>query len=382
MTAPVQSAFAAPSIVINDQPVVFSDSPVVIDGRVLVPFRALFEALGAAVSWDEANHIITAVKGSDEIKLVVGGLAYRNGRAIPLSPPAAIIQDRAMVPLRFITEALDYQVKWDEANQTAAVFQSFTGTPIPPVNSDCSDDQKVQYYLSGMGFATRPEDAEQNKVLTASSAILFQVKMGLKVTGSFDAATLSALEKYAWQGWTFEDIMKQPGTCLAPLSKDPEMNGKLDESEMVVIPTAGSFPGRLPNYTAFGWAALVQAAGKDPRNNMIRFCLSGSISGYRSYKDQVNLYNVVGAEIAAKPGSSRHGYGLAIDFAFTDPKEGRAKSNELKWMEKYADEYGFTPNNNPSDKAWEPYFPDGGINFYESWHWNYMKSAKTSGKSK
>lgn len=108
-----------------------SDTPPVIEqGRVLVPLRALFEALGASVEWDGKTQTVTGRKGSTTVRLVIGQkTAYVNGSPVTLDVPGKIIDGRTMVPLRFIGESLGADVDWDGATRTVIVR---TGTDAVP----------------------------------------------------------------------------------------------------------------------------------------------------------------------------------------------------------------------------------------------------------
>lgn len=93
--------------------------PVVENGRVLVPMRAVFEALEAAVSWDLETRTATVKRWDVEIKLTIDAtVAYRNGAPLQLDVPARLINDRTFVPLRFVAEALGGKADWDAATRT------------------------------------------------------------------------------------------------------------------------------------------------------------------------------------------------------------------------------------------------------------------------
>lgn len=113
--------YAAPALnlTINGNAVQTDTPPVNIDGRILVPMRAMFEALGADVEWDSNTQTATAVKDKTTIKLTAGSsTAYVNGTAYTLDVPAQIINGRVMVPSRFIGENLNYNVGWNNGTQT------------------------------------------------------------------------------------------------------------------------------------------------------------------------------------------------------------------------------------------------------------------------
>lgn len=91
----------------------FDVAPAVIQGRTLVPLRAIFEALGATVSWDQATQTATATWADAHLTLPSGAaVAELNGQKRPLDVPAQVVGGRTLVPLRFVAETLGAQVGW------------------------------------------------------------------------------------------------------------------------------------------------------------------------------------------------------------------------------------------------------------------------------
>lgn len=96
--------------------------PVIVDGRTLVPVRPAAYALGAEVDWDGATRTATLARGDTVIEIVTGSYTFlRNGVEISLDVPAGIINDRNHLPLRALFEAFGAEVSWDEATQTAYI---------------------------------------------------------------------------------------------------------------------------------------------------------------------------------------------------------------------------------------------------------------------
>lgn len=94
----------------------------IIGERTMVPLRAIFEALGASVEWDDATKTVTSVKGETTVKLTIGDNAiYKNGEAKELDVPAQIVDDRTLVPVRAIAESFDANVGWDGPTQTVTI---------------------------------------------------------------------------------------------------------------------------------------------------------------------------------------------------------------------------------------------------------------------
>jgi hypothetical protein len=93
-------------------------APIIVNGRVLVPLRAIFEALGATVVWNANDQSIVATKGSITINLQIGSTtALNNGAQVTLDTAPQIVGGRTLVPARFVSEALGAQVTWDATNQ-------------------------------------------------------------------------------------------------------------------------------------------------------------------------------------------------------------------------------------------------------------------------
>ena len=87
--------------------------PVEMNGRVLVPMRAIFETFEADVSWDEATATATAVRGDTVIKVTENNQIVKvNGEDVWLDVPATIINGRFVVPVRFISETFGATVGW------------------------------------------------------------------------------------------------------------------------------------------------------------------------------------------------------------------------------------------------------------------------------
>ena len=102
-------------IVIDGEYRSYDVMPVIENSRTLVPFRGIFESLGATVNWVQDTKTVIAVKDNVIIIFQIGNTtAWVNGEARELDVPAKIINDRTMVPARFVSEALGCKVSWDE----------------------------------------------------------------------------------------------------------------------------------------------------------------------------------------------------------------------------------------------------------------------------
>jgi hypothetical protein len=142
-------AQAQPKVILDGSLLVFDVPPIIEDGRTLVPLRTIFEALGATVEWDNDTQTVTAFKADTEVKLVIGGQAFKNGSPVFLDVPARIISGRTMVPLRFVSEAMGCAVEWDNDTQTVNI----TSVPakVKPVKLSLNPDNELYLYVEAPG---------------------------------------------------------------------------------------------------------------------------------------------------------------------------------------------------------------------------------------
>ncbi|MBQ8003454.1 MAG: glycoside hydrolase family 88 protein, partial [Clostridia bacterium] len=93
-----------------------SVTPVIVDSRTLVPVRVISEGFGAEVLWDGATQTVTINKDSKNITLKIGSATMAvDGMSKPLDVAAQLINDRTFVPLRAIAEALGKIVYYNDA---------------------------------------------------------------------------------------------------------------------------------------------------------------------------------------------------------------------------------------------------------------------------
>lgn len=107
-------------------------APVLQQNRTLVPLRGIFEALGAQVEWNGQEKSVSATKGDLAIWLQIGNTqAKKNGQNVQLDVPASLLNNRTMVPLRFVGEALGAEVNWDGATRTVRINSQGQGSTVP-----------------------------------------------------------------------------------------------------------------------------------------------------------------------------------------------------------------------------------------------------------
>lgn len=97
-------------------------APFLLNGRTMLPFRFLGEALGARVDWEAGTKTVTYSLGRTAISLRIGSAtALVNGRPVALDAAPVLKDGRTMVPVRFVGEGLGARVDWDEKTKTITV---------------------------------------------------------------------------------------------------------------------------------------------------------------------------------------------------------------------------------------------------------------------
>jgi Leucine-rich repeat (LRR) protein len=106
-----------PVALVNNTPQTLDVPPMIIEGRTMVPIRFIGEAFGAQVDWLEEIRTVVITLDGQELRLVIG----QTGPGLDV--PAQIINGRAMVPIRFISESLGGEVTWYADTRTVKILR-------------------------------------------------------------------------------------------------------------------------------------------------------------------------------------------------------------------------------------------------------------------
>ena len=108
---------------LNGYELYFDQPPIIVDNRTLVPLRAIFEAMGASVDWIQSEQTVISQRDDVVISLQIGSdFMYRNGEQIILDVPAMVVNDRTLVPVRAISEAFGAEVDWNNSTKTVEIY--------------------------------------------------------------------------------------------------------------------------------------------------------------------------------------------------------------------------------------------------------------------
>jgi GH25 family lysozyme M1 (1,4-beta-N-acetylmuramidase) len=110
---------------LDGQLVTLDTPPVIVSGRTLVPLRPIIEGLGGAITWvPETRSVEVGFNGTTLLLQIGNRTAVVNGEAVILDVPAAIMNGRTMLPVRFVSEHLGADVQWEQLTKTVTITVS------------------------------------------------------------------------------------------------------------------------------------------------------------------------------------------------------------------------------------------------------------------
>ena len=127
------TAFAADTggiqVQYNGRNITFEDAAKNVDGKVFVPFRPLFESMGADITYDAKTKNIQAKFEDKEISFAAGGTdititenGVKSTKKMDVTPFIDKKQGITYVPVRFLAESMGYCIGWDAAEKTVVII--------------------------------------------------------------------------------------------------------------------------------------------------------------------------------------------------------------------------------------------------------------------
>jgi len=218
--------------------------PVIVQGRTMLPVRAIVEALGGTVSWDASRTAVGIVFGAKTLELIIAkSLATVNGTPVAIDPAnvlvvPVIVKGRTMLPVRFVAEQLGATVGW--APVTQVVTLDFGGTtvlpPAAPVLTAPGDGSSSTDKMPSLGW-NAVDGAATYRVVIYRGADVILDRSGLTAPSFTVPAGLLTAGTYSWtvtatgpggtsapQAKPFVFTVKDPP--VQPLAQTVEMHAK------------------------------------------------------------------------------------------------------------------------------------------------------------
>lgn len=112
------------TVTVDGNAVAFDAKPEMVNDRVMVPMRAIFEKLGAEVTWNQTTQTVTATTIDKVITTTIGSTVMTvNGEEKIMDVAPYIKEERTYVPARFVSEALSCDVQWAQDTYTVVISQ-------------------------------------------------------------------------------------------------------------------------------------------------------------------------------------------------------------------------------------------------------------------
>jgi len=141
-------------VTLNGDELTFDVAPQIIDDRTMVPMRAIFEAMGTEVEWDSDTQTITATQGDKTIIMQIDNVAMSvNGQTIALDVGPMLIDGRTLVPVRAVAEGLDADVQWNAEMRTVVITNKLPSEtqdkdePVDTFVGSCEVVDGIRYFF-------------------------------------------------------------------------------------------------------------------------------------------------------------------------------------------------------------------------------------------
>lgn len=196
-------------VMVNGSELVTDTKAVIRNSRTMVPFRAIFEALGAnEILWDAPTQTVLAKSDDKTIMLTIGSFdMIVNDQTITMDTPPMIINSRTMIPLSMVSKHMGADVAWDGKNYIAGVTSNSSNSngnifipvetnnpnpiiqpPTPPSNTDTSGNKAL---VSLNGYFAMQDISKNSYVLNLKSDGTLDIKninSNQKATGTYKAS--------------------------------------------------------------------------------------------------------------------------------------------------------------------------------------------------
>lgn len=140
------------NVIINNEEISFAEPPIAVDGRILVPFRAIFEELGFDVAWDSNEKRASGSNGNQTVSFVIDDpnmdIEYTGSTKLTkkIDVPAKAENGRTYIPLRALSESIGAKVEWDNASYTVNI--SFEQN----VSEDIEYEESINIFENNISF--------------------------------------------------------------------------------------------------------------------------------------------------------------------------------------------------------------------------------------
>ncbi|MGN1115852.1 MAG: carbohydrate-binding domain-containing protein [Candidatus Ornithomonoglobus sp.] len=245
------------SIIYDGTPLEFDVAPVNENGTILVPMRAVFEALGAKVKWDAQTQSVSARKSSKTYAMTLGEKTITVSKNDEITDTTManeamqLVNDRTMIPLRALGELFGLEVDWNDETKTVTLttpeeesddlWKENTGTvdlsAMTAAGSGVSVSGKVITITEGGDFTVTGKNSDAQIVVDTDAKVRLRLN-GVELVNT-DGAPIyikSADKCYI----TLEDGTENTLTDGGEYTEELEINGCIYSSDNLEIKGKGA----------------------------------------------------------------------------------------------------------------------------------------------
>lgn len=177
--------------------------PVILNDYTLVPAREVFEKLGAKVEWKKDIEQVFVTCGSTLVVIPINSdSAYVNGQTNKMDTKAKIINNKTMIPLRFVSAALGFKIEWDSKTRIANIIT----------------EKVVNTTLKTTAVTERTTETTTRTITTKADATT-------EVTTKKVQPVTSANNEYIWYDYDNDALyIKNTGIALSDISEQDNYN--------------------------------------------------------------------------------------------------------------------------------------------------------------
>lgn len=232
-------------VYVDDEQIFFAEqNPVILNDRTFVPLRRIFEALGAYVDWNGETNTVFTSKRFRSVSLTIGSdVYYVDGVEKTLDAPAVIMNERTLIPVRAVSEALGAEVVWDKTERSVSVNLRHGDYVVKDTYIDyweCADDGTVIF----TGRTAYPELQTDNAVCSAFNEFM--------ASDADEVCELAVMECLPAAKAAYESA-KETGTEFTPYMAEHSFDITYNENDIISVVCADcNFTGGVhPSYTMY-----------------------------------------------------------------------------------------------------------------------------------
>ena len=252
--------------------------PYMSGGRTLVPLRFVSETLGAEVEWDEAAQKITITKDGTAVEMTIGSEIYTlNGKSRRIDAAPVISEERTFVPLRAVAEALGKKVAWDESgviyisdeveelesDEADILFKTIseyvepeiTDTEPIPISGEALNEKQIPVYAveASGDDGNIAEGAVDGSFITRWNVFADEATLTLDFNEVKDvAAVAAAFYKSSERMYYFDIQVSEDGENWTTVLEDQASSGTADEETLEMFTFDEPVKARYLRYVGHG----------------------------------------------------------------------------------------------------------------------------------